>query len=329
MDFTHYKKVTLGFFPTPLTEMQRLRKLFSKGPRLFVKRDDLTGLALGGSKTRSLEYLLGEAVAAGADLLITCGPVQSNHVRLTAAAGSLLGLKVILVITGEKPKLPQGNMLLNHLLGADLIYSDKTLDELDLVIREVAESQQAKGYRPFVINGGGYSPLGSIGYIELIDELLGQAKKLDIKITHLVLSSGTGCAQSGLIVGSEMLSAKINIIGVTINRPKEILAKRIKSEINQTSSLVGYPNEIEENKIIVLDEYIGKGYSLPTPECISAINTVGRSEGLILDPVYTGKAMAALIDLIERSYFNQDETVVFLHTGGTPGLFDKANLFAD
>jgi len=329
IDYAKYQKAALGFFPTPLTELKRLREILGRSPRLFIKRDDLTGIALGGSKTRSLEYLLGDAQAKNADLLITCGPVQSNHVRLTAAAGSMLGLKVILVITGEKPKLPQGNMLLNHLLGAELIYSDQSLDELDAVIHQVADREREKGYKPYIINGGGYSPLGSIGYIELIEELLQQTENPGTKIDYIILPTGTGCAQSGLILGAELFYPQLKIIGITINRPKNILIKRIKTEFNQTASLIGHANQIKDNDIIIFDDFLGTGYSLPTVECLEAIKTVGRAESLILDPVYTGKAMAGLLSLINSDYFKQDETVVFLHTGGIPGLFDKADLFSD
>lgn len=329
IDYANYQKAALGFFPTPLAELKRLRKSLGRSPRLFVKRDDLTGIALGGSKTRSLEYLLGDALAKSADLLVTCGPVQSNHVRLTAAAGSMLGLKVILVITGEKPKLPQGNMLLNHLLGAELIYSDQSLDELDTVIHQVAGRESEKGYKPYIINGGGYSPLGSIGYIELIEELLKQAENLGIDIDHIILPTGTGCAQSGLIMGAELFCPQLKIVGITINRPRNILIDRIKTEFNQTALLIGHADTIKDEEIIIFDDFLGAGYSLPTPECLDAIKTVGRAESLILDPVYTGKAMAGLLSLIKSGYFKQDETVVFLHTGGIPGLFDKADLFSD
>jgi L-cysteate sulfo-lyase len=329
INYSKYHKATLGFSPTPLVELKQLRKVLGKSPRLFVKRDDLTGVALGGSKTRSLEYLLGDALAKKADLLITCGPVQSNHVRLTAAAGNILGLKVILVITGEKPQLPQGNMLLNHLLGANLIYSNLGLDELDSVINQVADQEREKGFRPYIINGGGYSALGSIGYIELIEELLEQADNLGIGIDYIILPTGTGCAQSGLILGSELFCPHIKIVGITINRPKDILVNRIKTEIEQTATLIGHVSKAKDEDVIIFDDYLGAGYGLPTAECLDAIKTVGRAESLILDPVYTGKAMAGLLSLINSGYFDQDETAVFLHTGGIPGLFDRADLFGD
>lgn len=314
-------KVSLGYCPTPFEELKRLSDEIG-GPRIWIKRDDLTGLSFGGSKTRSLETLIGQAVEEGADTIITCGPMTSNHVRLTAAAANKLGLSAILVLKNDdKMNKPQGNMLLNTMLGAELVFANvDTLAELEDVMADLAVSLRKKGAKPFIIPGGGYSPVGAAGYLTLMAELLEQSKANNITIDSIIFAAGSGCTQSGLIVGNKYYNAGIEIIGLTINREKEVLIDRIHHDVVKTFSLLELDLAIEKDEVNVLDDYLGPAYAVPSDEGLKAIDKLARLEGVILDPCYTGKAMAGVIDLASRR-FNADQNIVFIHTGGSPGVF--------
>lgn len=314
-------KTSLGFFPTPFEELKRLSQEIG-GPRIWVKRDDLTGLGMGGSKTRSLEHLIGDAVIKGADTIITCGPVTSNHVRLTAAAARKLGLSCTLVLRkDEKMTQIQGNLLLNRIFGAKMIFSDCTsLAELEPIMEETALQLILQGKKPYIIPGGGYSPIGASGYVKLVEELLSEAEVNKMKIDAVIFASGSGCLQSGLIVGKSILNADMKIIGITINRDKESLTERIYSDVKKTFKLLEMEMEIAKDEIVVLDDYIGPGYAIPSIDGMEAIYHLAELEGLILDPCYTGKTMAAVIDLAKRE-FKEGQNIVFIHTGGSPGVF--------
>lgn len=322
-------KVSLGYYPTPFEELKRLSKELN-GPRIWIKRDDLTGLGFGGSKTRSLENLIGQALHTGADTVITCGPVMSNHARLTAAAARRVGLSCVLVLKGDahSPDI-QGNLLLEKILGAEIVFSDvETLAELEPVMEEAAENAKKKGKKPYIIPGGGYSPIGSAGYIGLVEELLQQADENRIKIDAVIFASGSGCIQSGLIVGNAVLNADMQIIGLTINRDKEVLADRIRQDVKRTFSLLDLNMKVNPEQITVLDDYRGPVYGVPTPEGMKAIKYLAELEGVILDPCYTGKAMAGTLHLAQKK-FRAGENIVFIHTGGSPGVFAYSKFFAE
>jgi L-cysteate sulfo-lyase len=315
----------VGEYPTPLQELKHLSKHLG-GARLWVKRDDLTGLALGGSKTRSLSTLFGRALADGADTVITCGPTTSNHVRLTAAAANRLGLKVVLVLrrpSGGTAPL-QGNMLLNHVLGARLVYAEAaSLADLEPVMERVALELMEQGAKPFIIPGGGYSPVGAIGYIGLVQELVQQSAAAGFGIDAVVFASGSGCIQSGLLLGGMATGERLSVIGLTINRSVSELRSRIVHDVEAAAGLIGLDTPLSEDEVRVIDDYLGSGYAIPSDAGMAAIDLLARTEGLLLDPCYTGKSMAGAMDLSVRR-FEQGQNLVFIHTGGTPGIFGYA-----
>ncbi|MGT2460140.1 D-cysteine desulfhydrase family protein (plasmid) [Cupriavidus basilensis] len=314
----------IGHYPTPLEELKHLSKEIA-GPRIWVKRDDLTGVAMGGSKTRALGTLLGQALAEGADTVITCGPTTSNHARLTTAAANKLGLDTILVLRKLAEGVAadggyQGNMLLNHVLGARIVYADaSSLAGLDPVMQEVAADLVAQGKKPFIIPGGGYSPFGAIGYLGLVEELRNQAAANGIEIDAVICASGSGCIQSGLHLGNVFHGTRFPIIGLTINRSVEELWPRIEHDVAVAAEMLGLATP-EGLPIEVLDDYIGPAYAQPSAPAMEAIERLAKLEGLLLDPCYTGKAMAGVIDLAHNR-FKPGQNIVFIHTGGSPGIF--------
>jgi L-cysteate sulfo-lyase len=316
----------VGQYPTSLQELKRL-SCHLGGARLWVKRDDMTGLAFGGSKTRALGTLLGRAVAQGADTIITCGPTTSNHVRLTAAAANQLGLNAILVL--KRPEVSsvamQGNMLLNHVLGARIVYADvDSLASLEPVMQVLAGEQTAVGRRPFIIPGGGYSPVGALGYIGLVQELVQQAAAYRIDVDAVVVASGSGCIQSGLLLGGLAIDAKLPFYGITINRSIAELTPRILHDVEAAGHLIGLDRSLDPDQVVILDDYLGPGYAVPSEAGMAAIDLLARMEGLLLDPCYTAKSMAGAIDLATRC-FKPGQNVIFIHTGGTPGIFNYAD----
>lgn len=318
--------VDAGVYPTPLQPLDRVSRQLG-GARLWVKRDDLTGLAFGGSKTRALGTLLGRALADGANTVITCGPTTSNHVRLTAAAANRLGLRVVLVLRQPKDGAPalQGNMLLNHVLGARLVYADVDgLAGLEPVMERVAKELRGQGAKPFIIPGGGYSPTGSLGYIGLVRELEQQSRAAGFDIDAVVFASGSGCIQSGLLLGALATGTRLPAIGLTINRSVAEMVPRIHHDVQAAAALIGLDGHLPEDAVQVLDDYIGPGYAIPSEAGMAAIDLLAREEGLLLDPCYTGKSMAGAMDLA-RLRFKPGQNVVFIHTGGTPGIFSYAD----
>jgi L-cysteate sulfo-lyase len=319
---------TFGNYPTPLEELQVLSRIVG-GPRIWVKRDDLTGVAMGGSKTRALNTLLGDALSKGADTILTCGPVTSNHIRLAAACANRLGLEAVLLIKHQRgepldEQEHQGNMLLNHVLGARLEYvSADSLADLEIAMGGFAETLRSEGKKPYVIPGGGCSPVGALGYLELVDELVRQSNQYGFNIDAIICASGSGCIQSGLIVGSAFHRSAYPVIGVTINRSIGELATRISREVMDASVLAGIDIRIQSDDIRIFDNYIGEGYAIPTAAAMSAIKLLAQKEGLLLDPCYTGKAMAGVLDLA-KTRFNPGQNIVFIHTGGLPGMFNYA-----
>jgi L-cysteate sulfo-lyase len=326
-----FPAVNIARFPTPFHELQRLNRRLG-GARIWIKRDDMTGLAMGGSKARSLATLLGEASRLNADTIVTCGPVSSNHVRLTAAAANSQGMGAVLVLQPRKPNSDlQGNMLLNHILGARIVYAnDDSPAALEAKVAEAASELRLAGARPYVIPGGGFSPLGAIGYIELVRELYEQARDEGIAIDAIVFASGSGCIQSGLHLGSlyyeksatkSATNKSATILGVTINRPVAELRDRIETDVAKAAAMIRLEKQPGADELHILSGYLGEGYSVPTSKGMAAIDLLARMEGILLDPCYTGKAMAAAIDVATRE-FHRGQNVVFIHTGGLPGIFN-------
>ena len=320
-----FPRVSLTHAPTPLEEMPRLTKALG-GPRLLIKRDDCTGLAFGGNKTRKLEFLVGDALAQGADTVITAGAVQSNHCRQTAAAAAKLGLRCILVLTPSREKAYTGNILLDEMLKADVRLVDGG-EDVEPTFERVMEEVRDAGGNPYLIPIGGSNSIGAMGYVSLVEEMLYQANQRGTVIDYIVSATGSGGTQSGLIVGSRALNTGIRVIGIGVSRSKEESYARISRIAAETVERLGIQCSIAPDDIEVHDEYIGEGYGAVTPGMVEAVRMVAETEGIILDPVYTGKAMAGLIDLVRMGRFSSKDTVVFMHTGGTPALFAYADAF--
>lgn len=325
----------LATLPTPLHEMPKLREaLGGPGlcPRILIKRDDLTGLAFGGNKTRKLEFLVGAALQEGATVLVTSGAVQSNHARLTAAAARVAGLKAALVLTSqvEQPKV-QGNLLLDRLLGAEVHFIPANAnpmlaigDQEETKIAEVMEDLRKRGERPYLIPLGGSSPVGVFGYATGTLELLMQSFQMGEAPTHLYFANGSRGTQGGLVLGKSMFSAPYRVQGIAVSGGAAEKTARGVTIVNQAAETLGISSCITADDLLSDESFVGPGYGISTPGCLEALRLFAHSEGIFLDPVYTGKAAAGMIDHIRRGVIDPGDTVVFLHTGGTPGLFARA-----
>jgi len=331
MNLAKLERVRIATLPTPLQYAGRLTEALG-GPKIFIKRDDLTGLALGGNKLRKLEFLLARAKAVGATCVITCGGTQSNHACQTAAAAARVGLKCVLVLASGVHNELQGNLLLDNLFGADvkLIEAPATSpDELDRAMEEVAEHLRRQGEVPYIIPMGGSSRYGAAGYVLASLELINQATELGIRPDYLYVAVGSGSTLAGLIVGAKAFSAPYRVKGVAVYRPPEEQKRAIWALAQDTAELLGLSLVIEPHDVSVYGEFLGPGYGRLTPEAREAIRLVARTEGLVLDPVYTGKAMAALIEHIRAGWVGPEETVVFLHTGGAAAIFAYSRELTD
>ncbi len=310
--------------PTPIQPLDRLSRLLG-GPRIFMKRDDLLGLAGGGNKTRKLEFLVADALGQGADTLVTCGAVQSNHCRLTLAAAAHEGLHCRLIleerIPGSYDPGAGGNNLLFRLLGAESIRVVPGGFDLDAALAEEAGTVGEAGRRAYVIPGGGSTALGALGYVACAEEILSQLFDLGLEIHHVICASGSGGTHAGLLAGLQGLNALIPLTGISVRHPREHQEAWIRELAGEVAHLLKLTRGIPHGTAVVRDEYVGPGYSLPTPAMVEAIRLVARVEGILLDPVYTGKAMAGLIHMIRKREFEDDQNVLFIHTGGAPGLF--------
>ncbi|MDR7452601.1 MAG: D-cysteine desulfhydrase family protein [Armatimonadota bacterium] len=324
MQIGNLPRIRLAHLPTPLEEAPRLTE-FLGGPRIWVKRDDLTGLAIGGNKARKLEFLLGQARQSGCDVVITVGAVQSNHARMTAAAARRLGLDVVLVLNGEEPEVSQGNLLLDRIFGAD-VRIVQTDDDYVLmgVVDDLARHLRREGRRPYVIPRGGSNALGAAAYMAAALELLTQANQMGVRVDAIVHASTSGGTQAGLYTGTKVTESGVQVIGISAGPKKEVVAQRVLKIVEELTALLELRWRPHPDDILVYDDFVGERYGVPTPECLEAIRLAARTEGLLLDPVYTGKAMAGLRGLVARAQFRAGQNVVFWHTGGQPALFAHA-----
>ena len=331
MNLSGFAKVDLCHAPTPLEPMPALSKRLG-GPNLFIKRDDCTGLATGGNKTRKLEYLMADALAQGADTVITQGAVQSNHARQTAAAAAKLGLgcEILLErrVADRDPEYERsGNVFLDRLLGAKVHFHAGGGD-MDAAMEELADRLRATGAKPYVIPGGGASPIGALGYVSAALELVDQANQRGLKVDHIVHATGSGGTQSGLLAGLAGLDAGVPVHGISVRRPKGPQEDVVHELAQETADMVGVKGGVPRQAVMADDNYIGEGYGLPTPGTVEAIELLAATEGVLLDPVYTGKGMAGLIGLVGQGVFKDSDNVVFLHTGGAASLFGYPSSFA-
>ncbi len=315
---------------TPIEKLGRFSQSID-GPNIYIKRDDLLGLAGGGNKTRKLEFLVADALKQGADTLITCGGVQSNHCRLTLAAAVKEGLQCRLVLSEIDPGSynPEagGNVLLYHLLGVEKIKTVPWGTDMMGELQSAADEAIADGRKPYIIPMGGSDPVGVLGYIACAEEIMAQTFASGLDIQHIVLACGSAGTYSGLLLGLHGNNCKIPVTGISVLNPKSVLESRTFELMQQTIAYTGIDIKVPREDIVCFDEYLGTGYTRPTAEMIEAVKLLARIEGVLLDPTYTGKAMAGLIDLVKKGYFGKNDNVLFLHTGGAPGLYAKSSLF--
>jgi L-cysteate sulfo-lyase len=330
MHFSRFPRVRLAHLPTPLEPMERLSKHLG-GPRLWIKRDDCTGLSTGGNKTRKLEFLMGEALARKADTVITQGATQSNHARQTAAAAAKLGLGCHILLedrTGNNSPdyTLNGNVLLDRLHGASIAKRPAGAD-MNAEMETLAEKLRGEGKTPYVIPGGGSNPVGALGYANCALELLAQANDIGLKIAHVVHATGSAGTQAGFVTGLVALNSGIPVLGIGVRAPKEKQEQAVFDLAVRTAEHLGAPGIVKREHIVANSDYVGPGYGLPTPGMVEAVTLVARIEGILLDPVYTGKGMAGLIDHVRKGFFAKDADIVFLHTGGSAGLFGYPDSF--
>jgi D-cysteine desulfhydrase family pyridoxal phosphate-dependent enzyme len=308
--------VALAPAPTPVEEMPRLASALGFGGRLLVKRDDTIGFAFGGNKVRKLRYVAAEALRQRADALVTAGGVQSNHARVTAAVAAKLGLRCVLIANGAAPATPTANALLDRLLGAEVRHV-ATREARIPAMAQAADDLRRAGLRPFVIPIGASTPLGALGYVDAIRELLEQTDPPDA-IVHSTSSGGT---QAGLVAGCALAGVRTRVIGISADEPSASLERQVREILGGIGPLIGDDQDVVSGPVIVDDRFVGDGYGIPTPESRGAIELAARTEAMFLDPTYTAKAMAGLVALIKAGEFASSRTVLFWHTGGQVGLF--------
>lgn len=330
MHLARFPRVKLAHLPTPLEPMERLSKELG-GPKLWIKRDDCTGLSTGGNKTRKLEFLMGEALRQGADTIITQGATQSNHARQTAAAAARLGLACHILLedrTGfatREYKL-NGNVLLDNLHGAHISHRPSGAD-MNAEMESVAAALRDKGKKTYIVPGGGSNPTGALGYANCALELVAQANEMGLRIDHIVQATGSTGTQAGLVAGLCAINANIPVLGISVRAPKQKQEEAVFALAARTAELVGAPGAVRREHIAANSDYVGQGYGIPTEGMVEAVTMLAQMEGVLLDPVYTGKGMAGLIDLVRKGGFAKDANVVFLHTGGSAGLFGYPDAF--
>ena len=329
MHISRFPRLHFAHLPTPLEPLENLSKLLG-GPQIYIKRDDCTGLATGGNKTRKLEFLIGEALQKKADTVITQGATQSNHVRQTAAISARMGLNCEVILehrTGsEDPEyLENGNVLLDRLFGATI----KTVpagSDMDLALKESAEEIKKNGGNPYIIPGGGSNPTGALGYVNCSMELVGQLNGRGLKADHLVTATGSAGTQAGLVVGMEGTRSGIPVLGICVGIEKKAQEEKVFDLVQRTTEFLEISGSINRDTVVANGDYVGPGYGKPTEGMLEAVQLLAREEGILLDPVYSGKGMAGFIDLIRRGHFSKNENIVFLHTGGSTALFAYRNI---
>jgi L-cysteate sulfo-lyase len=328
----------LIYGPTPVHELPRLRAALggdSRCPRIFIKRDDLAGPALGGNKARKLEYIVADALAHRATHLITVGAVQSNHARITAAAARLAGMSCVLVLTAkESDPRPQGNLFLDEMLGAEVHFVPPGQEMLgtnpheDECIARIVKRLENEGHRPYIVPLGGSVPLGVLGYVDAMGELAKQLSDMGVRPSRLYYAAGSRGTQAGIVLGTLLHRAPWTPHGVAVSSGDPGKTAHAVELMHDAAKLLGQSITVDQSQVITHQEYYGSGYAVPTREADDAVRLVAKTEAVLVDPVYTGKAMSALIDHVRRGILPPTDTVVFLHTGGVPGVFAQAERLA-
>ena len=324
MNLAQFERRHYTGYKTPIEYLGNLSKVMG-GPNIYMKRDDLLGLTSGGNKTRKLEFLMAEALEQEADTILTCGAVQSNHCRLTLAAAVKEGLKCQLIleerVPGSYAPEASGNNFLFRLLGVEDVRVVPGGSDMMAELEKLAEELRAQGRKPYIIPGGGSNTTGALGYVSCAQEIQEQAFEMGIKFDHIVSASGSAGTHAGLISGIIGNNMNIPMTGISVNRPKEVQTDAVFSLAERTLEKLGSANKIKREDVVVFDDYVGPGYSRPTQSMVDAVQLLARTEAILMDPVYTGKTMAGMLDLIRKGYFKDCENILFVHTGGSPALY--------
>ncbi|MBQ7584772.1 MAG: D-cysteine desulfhydrase [Desulfovibrionaceae bacterium] len=319
--------------PTPLEYLPNFSKALNAGIDVYMKRDDMLPGAGGGNKTRKLDFCIAEALNLGCDTLITCGAVQSNHCRLTLAWAVHEGLDCHLVLEERVPGSynpeASGNNFLYQLMGVKSITVVKGGTNMAEAMQKVADELTKNGKKPYIIPGGASNALGALGYVSCMEEIMAQMFALNLNFDHLVVPSGSAGTHGGIIAGMIGNNINIPVTGIGVNRPKAVQEKAVLDVANASLKLIGVEARVPADKVVAFDDYVGPGYSLPTQAMVEAVEMLARTEAILLDPVYSGKAMSGLIDLARKGYFKKGSKVLFLHTGGSPALFAYLSTFRE
>ncbi len=331
MNFTKFARRQYLQGPTPIESMPSLSKVLGGEVNLYVKRDDLLPGAGGGNKTRKLEFCIGDALGKGADTIITCGAVQSNHARLTASWAAKEGLDCHLVleerVKGSYKETASGNNFLFELLGVKSLGVVEAGSDMMAKMEEKAEELKSAGKKPYIVPGGASNAIGATGYAVCAEETMTQLNNMMLDIDHIIVPSGSAGTHAGMVVGMTGVNANIPISGVNVSRPKIVQEEIVYKLALEVAERLGIKGGITREEIVCFDEYVGPGYSLPTKSMVEAVKLFAQTEAILLDPVYSGKAAAGLIDLVRKDHFSKNSNVLFLHTGGSPALYAYMDTF--
>ncbi|MBN2826472.1 MAG: D-cysteine desulfhydrase [Tissierellales bacterium] len=324
MNLAQFPRRRYTSYKTPIEFLPNLTKVMD-GPNIYIKRDDLLGLTAGGNKTRKLEFLMADALQQGADTILTCGAVQSNHCRLTLAAAVKEGLKCQLILEERVPgsyhPTASGNNYLFNILGVEAIKVVKGGSDMTAELNQLAEELKSQGRKPYVVPGGGSNTIGALGYVACAEEIMDQMFDMGINFNHIITPSGSAGTHAGLINGLVGNNLHIPLTGISVSRNKQLQTEVVYNLAVKLGEKLGTKNSVKYEDIIVYDDYVGAGYSLPTQSMVDAVQLLARTEAILVDPVYTGKAMAGMLDLIKKGQFKKGENILFVHTGGSPALF--------
>lgn len=331
MNFTKFPRRKYLQGPTPIEFLPSLTKALGNDVKLYVKRDDLLPGAAGGNKTRKLEFCIGDALAKGADTIITCGAVQSNHARLTASWSAKEGLDCHLIleerVKGSYKEKASGNNFLFELLGVKSIDVVQAGSDMMAQMNKKADELAATGKKPYIIPGGASNAIGAMGYAACAEEIMGQLNDKHLDIGHIIVPSGSAGTHAGMVVGMAGVNGNIPISGVNVSRTKEVQEELVYKLTLETAEKLSVKTGIAREEIVCFDQYVGPGYSLPTKSMVEAVKLFATTEAILLDPVYSGKAAAGLIDLVHKGHFSKNSNLLFLHTGGSPALYAYMDTF--
>lgn len=322
------ERIRLANLPTRIEKLEKLSKSLG-GPEIYIKRDDQTGTELSGNKVRKLEYSVKEALDMGSDYLITCGGIQSNHCRATAAAAVKMGMKSCLVLRGTEDAAPEGNLLIDRLLGAEIrfITPEQYSNERADIMEGIKAEMEQKGYKPYIIPEGASNGIGGFGYYTAMEEIMEQEKELGVSFDCIVLATGSGGTYSGLWLANKLHNHPADVFGMSVGGDVDYFQRKIEEILHESMKYMDVKVPVSRDEIHILDGYVGRGYALSRPEELEFIRDLARLEGVILDPVYTGKAMFGLCNEIKNGSFKNYKNILFVHTGGLFGLFPSWNLF--